>query len=193
MVTTQSTTDNAFHNGLWSGRLEALALAGIYQAYVKPSLFGEEDEDVEDMYGAELEETRSLMRELKAEYDATDTLITAIQAPTSGVYKGRSAEDDDGDQDVTTELTFHKDGRITGWGVDAVDGRYSIKEGRWSTSGTSGGARVAWIESYGGFGGSHSFEVALRGTIRESDCVLLGMWASSLGVSGSVELEPEGA
>jgi len=103
--------------------------------------------------------------------------------PLSGRYVGESAEDDDGDQPVSTHLTFDKDGRVTGYGFDDVDGPYLIKDGRWSTrEGKLGGGRVAWIEKY-----DDGFEVALRGQIRD-DGVIRAMWASDRGVSGSVEL-----
>jgi len=138
-------------------------------------------------YERDLKDTRALMRSLQEEFEQTDPLVSAIQIPASGRYVGDSAEDNDGDQAVMTSLTFSKDGRILGWGEDGADGRYWIKEGRWSsTADGTGGARVAWIESY-----DDGFEVALRGQVRKSDGAILGMWASTRGVSGSVKLNLE--
>merc|ERR1739848_416139 len=123
------------------------------------------------------------MRELKEEHKSTDPLVAAIQMPLSGRYGGESAEDDDGDQAVSTHLVFDKDGCVTGHGYDDVDGPYLVKDGRWSTrDGKLGGGRVAWIEKY-----EDGFEVALRGQIRD-DGVIRAMWASDRGISGSVEL-----
>ena len=56
--------------------------------------------------------------------------------------------------------------------------------------------RVAWVECYQNppqafcreFEGA-PFEVALRGQVR-ADGTILGLWASSRGISGSVELLP---
>lgn len=44
------------------------------------------------------------------------------------------------------------------------------------------GGRVAWIEEY-----DKGFEVALRGQIR-ADGTIRAMWASTVGVSGTVDL-----
>lgn len=152
---------------------------------------GDEDEEgvyKDDLkYRRELTDTRQLMRTLEAEFGQTDPLVSSIQAPDSGKYLGDSAEDDDGDQSIMTHLNFEESGKISGWGRDGVDGLYTIKEGRWSsTEMGTGGARVAWIESY-----ADGFEVALRGQVRKSDGAILGMWSSSRGVSGSVKLEKE--
>jgi len=172
-------------NGLWSGRLEAVAVAGLVTAAAAAI---ERDENGESRplssdYTNELTETRALIRELQAEHEGTDPLVAQIQMPLSGKYVGESAEDDDGDQPVSTHLTFDTDGHIEGWGLDEVDGLYVIKEGRWSTrEGKLGSGRVAWIEKY-----DDGFEVALRGQIRD-DGVIRAMWASDRGVSGSVEL-----
>jgi hypothetical protein len=190
VVVPRSATDEAFQSGLWAGRVEAVAVAGAgYYLYQK--LNGDEDDgDFESpdgfiSYSDELMRTTLMMDTLREEFGSTDPLVSAIQVPASGKYTGESAEDDDGDQSVMTHLAFEKDGRIRGWGNDGVDGRYKIKQGRWSSAedGT-GGARVAWIESY-----DDGFEVALRGQVRQSDGAILGMWASSRGVSGSVKLD----
>lgn len=203
-----SATDQAFHDGLWAARLEAVTVAGgayfIHQSAFDDSFDDDEeyDDDYDEhpkmdekaakkVYESELKSTRALMKELKVEHEEVDPLVSAIQAPRSGRYVGRSAEDDDGDQDVVTHLTFKKDGTVEGWGDDAVDGRYSIKDGVWSTSGGDAtkvlpGARVAWIEQYDG-----GFDVALRGQVR-ADGTIRAMWASTIGVSGSVDLEPHG-
>lgn len=67
-----------------------------------------------------------------------------------------------------------------------MDGPYTIEDGVWSTTagdeGVQPGARVAWVEKY-----DLGFEVALRGQVR-ADGTIRAMWASSVGVSGSVEL-----
>lgn len=186
-----SDTDRAFHDGLWSGRLEAATIVGgAAYMHQKMMSMSEEEEEEEEAKGAvpynrELEQTRQLMPSLAVEFEQTDPLVSSIQAPASGRYEGDSAEDDDGDQAVMTHLTFEKDGRIRGWGKDGVDGSYAIKEGRWcSAEDGIGGARVAWIESY-----DDGFEVALRGQVRKADGAILGMWASTRGVSGSVKLD----
>lgn len=131
-------------------------------------------------YAQELAETRLLMSELKAESSAADPLARAIEKPVDGQYGGESAEDDAGDQDVSTTLNFALDGSITGHGYDGVDGAYKIREGRWSDK------RVAWIEKY-----DDGFTVALRGQLRP-DGTIVAMWGSSRGVGGSVSLEPPG-
>lgn len=180
-----SATEAAFHDGLWAGRVESAVIAGgayyLYENRVKPAL--DEDED-DEVYERELSDTRTLIKELKAEHAETDPLVSAIQQPLDGRYVGRSAEDDDGDQQVVSHLKFRKDGTVGGWGMDGVDGRYVIKDGVWSTSIGNGqlGGRVAWIEKY-----DQGFEVALRGQIR-ADGNIRAMWASTVGVSGSVEL-----
>lgn len=179
----QSATDRAFHDGLWSGRLEsATIVGGLAYLYHQNEL--DEDEGEEGIeYDDELADTRALMEELKKDFAATDRVISAIQQPASGRYVGQSAEDDGGDQSVVTQLTFGADGVVRGWGDDAEDGKYRIASGRWhSDPENPGSTRVAWIEKY-----EEGFEVALRGQIR-NDGVIMGMWASSVGVAGSVEL-----
>jgi hypothetical protein len=128
-------------------------------------------------FSRELEETRTLMRELRSELQASEPLARAIDQPIDGTYTGASAEDDDGDQDVLTTLSFGLDGSITGEGYDGVDGSYRIREGQWSHK------RVAWIESY-----DEGFSVALRGQLRP-DGTIVALWASSRGVGGSVSLK----
>jgi len=181
-VVLPSATDEAFHNGLWAARLEAATIVGGVTYLAQNGGATDDEEEARD-YGRELRETRELLSELKAEHDANDPLAVAIQTPLSGEYVGASAEDDDGDQDVATHLTFHKDGTVSGWGHDGVDGPYTLVGGRWSTNAERlGGGRVAWIEKY-----DDGFEVALRGQIRD-DGVIRALWASDRGVSGSVEL-----
>lgn len=141
------------------------------------------------LYEAELRDTLDLMDVLRAEHAQTDPLVSAIHMPASGKYEGRSAEDDGGDQGVMTHLTFKADGTVEGWGEDMEDGRYVIEDGVWSTT-TGGdddgtvrtGGRVAWIEKY-----DEGFEVALRGQVLP-DGAIRAMWASTIGVSGSVDL-----
>jgi len=182
----RSEKDNAFLEGLWTGRVEAVTIAGLIAATYSGRSGERDEEDERAVWSNELAETRELFRELKEEHTVTDPLVAAIQMPLSGRYVGESAEDDDGDQSVATHLSFDKDGRLTGWGYDGVDGPYVIKEGRWSTrEGKLGGGRVAWIEKY-----EDGFEVALRGQIRD-DGVIRAMWASDRGISGSVELVHE--
>lgn len=178
-------TETAFDSGLWAGRIESVTIAAVaYYLYeqARPRLEDESDA----VYERELEETHALMEELKAEHAKTDPLVSAIQQPQSGQYVGHSAEDDDGDQGVLTHLNFSRDGTVSGWGKDGVDGYYVIKGGVWSTTGgddaVQRGGRVAWIEKY-----EKGFEVALRGQIR-ADGTIRAMWASTMGVTGSVDL-----
>lgn len=189
-VVYRSPTEAAYWNGVWTGRLEGVAVAAVAAgAYLKAREMieggdewfenggggGEEDERI--VFERELAETRTLMRELDREAKATDPLALAIDKPKDGEYTGESAEDDEGDQAVQTTLTFGRDGRITGEGYDGVDGAYTIREGRWSAK------RVAWIEEY-----HEGFTVALRGQVRP-DGTIVALWASSVGVGGSVSLE----
>jgi len=191
-----SATDRAFHDGLWAGRLEGLTVGGVaYYLYKDNAKRTAEynDEDEEDVdngeaYERELAETRALMQELQKEHDQTDPLVNAIHKPADGRYVGSSAEDDDGDQPVAVHLEFKEDGTVQGWGNDGVDGRYVLKDGVWSTTGGGGGlagllgARVAWIEQY-----DEGFQVALRGQVL-ADGTIRALWASTVGVSGSVDL-----
>lgn len=188
-----SATDHAFHDGLWAGRLESVTIVGggayyLYESHSKPALEGRDDDDDDKaLYERELAGTRTLIEELKLEHSKTDPLVSAIQRPLNGRYNGRSAEDDDGDQVVVTHLYFREDGTVHGWGEDGVDGRYVIKDGVWSTTSGSTNAmklwgRVAWIEKY-----DEGFEVALRGQIC-ADGTIRAMWASTIGVSGTVDL-----
>lgn len=199
---TPAATDRAFHDGLWAGRLEGLTVGGVaYFLYDNAKRAGEykdedgeyndeDEEDVDDriLYERELAETRALMQELKEEHGQTDPLVTSIQKPADGRYVGSSAEDDDGDQPVAVHLEFKQDGTVQGWGYDGVDGRYVLTDGVWSTTGGGGGlagllgARVAWIEQY-----DEGFQVALRGQVR-ADGTIRALWASTVGVSGSVDL-----
>jgi len=185
-----SATEAAYMNGVWTGRLEALTVAGL-AAFAYDQLKSEsEDYEYADLglskpqpdgvdYERELRETHELMDELRRELaSAADPLADAIERPRDGTYAGESAEDDDGDQSVSTTLTFERDGAIRGSGHDGVDGRYRIYKGQWS------GKRVAWIESY-----AEGFTVALRGQVRP-DGSIVALWASSRGVGGSAELSP---
>lgn len=190
-----SATDAAFHDGLWSGRAEALTVGalGLYLNHeLNADRFTEadQDEDAAQIFEDELGATRNLMDELKAEHAKTDPLVSKIQMPRSGTYHGLSAEDDGGDQGVMTHLSFKEDGTIEGWGEDAEDGRYAIEDGVWSTPGGDGdamplqtGGRVAWVEKY-----DRGFQVALRGQVL-ADGTIRAMWASTFGVAGSVDLE----
>lgn len=170
-------TDQAFVNGLWTGRLEAVTVAAagayLFDEYMRDD---EQEDEQEINYVEELQETRALMRTLKAEVDA-DPLVAAIEKPASGTYTGETAEDDAGDQSASTELTFDANGRVTGKGFDGVDGAYKIRQGNWS------GKRVAWVEEY-----DEGFEVALRGQVLPNGSIR-AMWASSRGIGGSVTLD----
>lgn len=170
---------------MWTGRLEATTVVvtgALAYHTVTSKLEGgwsaaDETGETAIDFGRELDETRKLMRELRTEFGASDALVRAIEKPIDGEYGGESAEDDAGDQDVRTTLTFRRDGSIVGTGNDAVDGTYEIREGRWSAK------RVAWIEEY-----DEGFKVALRGQVR-TDGTIVALWASSRGVGGSVSLE----
>lgn len=170
----------SYWSGVWTGRAEAVTIASVAAYLYNSYNSGSEDDDDGPgsavSYEQELKETRALMRELEEEHAASDSLAAAIERPLDGKYEGESAEDDGGDQQVATNLTFHRDGTVSGKGDDAVDGPYSINEGRWSAQ------RVAWIETY-----DEGFEVALRGQ-RRPDGSIMALWASSVGVAGSVEL-----
>ena len=86
------------------------------------------------------------MRTLERDFDASRA---PVQRPVSGQYCGDSAEDDQGDQAVVSNLKFGADGSITGDGIDGVDGIYARR--------AAGPAdRCAWIERYG-----DGFEVAV--------------------------------
>lgn len=163
-------------DGVWSARLEALTIgAAALAGYMRSK--SETDEDDEVDYERELRETRGLMRELVAELaSAQDPLLATIERPVDGKYVGESAEEDGGDQAVSTNLIFGRDGIVSGSGFDSVDGDYVVSYGRWA------GKRVAWIETY-----DEGFTVALRGQVRP-DGSILALWASSRGVGGSVEL-----
>jgi len=183
-VVYRTPTDAAFWNGVWTARVEAAVIAAsaayAYNAYTEFMEYDEEsdgglDADTID-FERELKDTRALVRELEAEFIATDSLVRAIDKPVDGRYSGETAEDDGGDQSVHTTLTFGRDGRVSGEGYDGVDGAYVIREGRWSQK------RVAWVEEY-----DEGFSVALRGQVRP-DGTIVALWASSVGVGGSVTL-----
>ena len=170
-------TDDAFHNGLWAGRLEAVTLvagAAYFHGYMREDRRDDEDDWGID-YNAELRDTRTLMRELEMEV-AADPLVAAIERPADGTYLGETAEDDAGDQSASTTLSFDTQGLVTGTGVDGVDGAYKV-DGRWS------GTRVVWIEKY-----DEGFTVALRGQVLP-DGSIRAMWASSRGIGGAVTLD----
>lgn len=203
-------TDAAFWNGVWTARAEGVAVAAsaaylISQRREQRGADGEEadDEDAADTmvsdridYARELRETHDLMRTLEKELAAVeDSLVAQIGRPANGRYTGESAEDDAGDQAVATNLRFGADGTIRGSGYDGVDGSYSIQKGRWAPTRASGAsalssafptepARVAWIEEY-----EEGFSVALRGQVLP-DGTIRALWASSVGVGGSVVLQP---
>ena len=124
------------------------------------------------LYAQELADVKSLMRTLERDFDASKA---AVQRPVSGQYCGDSAEDDQGNQAVVSNLKFGVDGSVTGDGVDGVDGTYTLS-GRWS------GSRCAWIERY-----RDGFEVAVTGTVERSGGIFI-LFCSSRGISGSADL-----
>ena len=154
-----------------------VAFTGLAVASV---LGGEEREGVQRrrrsgglaLYAQELSDVKSLMRTLEKDFDASKA---AVQRPVSGQYCGDSAEDDDGNQAVVSNLKFGVDGSITGDGIDGVDGTYTLA-GRWA------GDRCAWIERYG-----DGFEVAVTGTVERSGDIFI-LFCSSRGISGSADL-----
>jgi hypothetical protein len=125
------------------------------------------------LYAQELADTKSLMRTLEQDFDSTKA---AVQRPVSGQYTGESAEDDQGDQAVVSNLRFAEDGSLKGDGIDGVDGAYTLS-GRWSFD------RCAWIERY-----SDGFEVAVTGTVEKSGDIFI-LFCSSRGISGSADLK----
>ena len=76
---------------------------------------------------------------------------------------------------MVSNLSFGVDGTITGDGIDAVDGAYTLS-GRWA------GDRCAWIEKY-----KDGFEVAVTGTVERSGGIFI-LFCSSRGISGSADL-----
>jgi len=124
------------------------------------------------LYAVELADVKSLMRTLESEFDAS---TAAVRRPVSDQYCGDSAEDDQGDQAVVSNLRFAEDGSITGDGIDGIDGAYTLS-GRWA------GDRCAWIERY-----SDGFEVAVTGTVEKSGDIFI-LFCSSRGISGSADL-----
>ena len=125
------------------------------------------------LYAQELADVKSLMRTLEKDFDASKA---AVQRPVSGQYCGDSAEDDQGDQAVVSNLEFGVDGSIKGDGIDGVDGAYTLS-GRWA------GDRCAWIERY-----RDGFEVAVTGTVERSGDIFI-LFCSSRGISGSADLK----
>ena len=125
------------------------------------------------LYAQELADVKALMRTLERDFDASRA---PVQRPVSGQYCGDSAEDDQGDQAVVSNLKFGADGSITGDGIDGVDGAYTLS-GRWA------GDRCAWIERYG-----DGFEVAVTGTVERSGGIFI-LFCSSRGISGSADLK----
>ena len=113
------------------------------------------------------------MRTLEKDFDASKA---AVQRPVSGQYTGDSAEDDQGNQAVVSNLKFGVDGSITGDGIDGVDGAYTLA-GRWA------GDRCAWVERY-----CDGFEVAVTGTVEKSGDIFI-LFCPSRGISGSADLK----
>lgn len=179
----RSARDQAYIDGLWTGRVEAVAVTYLATSLWKEWSSQEEEEQDREWtvdFKEELKETRALLRELKDEatQDPLVLQVLNLERPADGLYLGESAEDDAGDQDVSTKLTFHPDGTVTGEGYDSVDGFYTIKEGRW------GAKKVGWVEQY-----AEGFKVALRGQVRP-DGTIYSLWASDRGVGGSATLKP---
>ena len=125
------------------------------------------------LYAQELADVKSLMRTLEKDFDP---IKAPVQRPVSGQYCGDSAEVDEGDQAVVSNLSFGVDGSVTGDGVDGVDGAYTLA-GRWA------GDRCAWVERY-----RDGFEVAVTGTVERSGDIFI-LFCSSRGISGSADLK----
>jgi len=108
--------------------------------------------------------------------------------PQSGEYWGCSNESDEGDQAVRTTLIFHRDGIITGRGIDGVDGSYRVTRGRWCTRGGKEDEKptVAWTEVY-----DEGFEVAVVGRYDEVTARIEAIFTSSRGVRGEFALKPK--
>jgi hypothetical protein len=94
--------------------------------------------------------------------------------PISGSYLGFTRESDGSDQRIDVELEFGGGGLISGSGVDARDGRYTLK-GNYSRT------RVKWIERY------KTFTVTVRGTYKGGRRFVCS-FRSSRGVTGEVTL-----
>merc|ERR1712232_739535 len=100
--------------------------------------------------------------EFDREFFAMDEGTACDDPPRSGIYLGTASEvtiQDEGEtittkslnkvgvkkeieQDSRADLTFLKDGRVTGKGFDYVDGPFTIQAGKWR------GSKVRWSEEY---------------------------------------------
>lgn len=127
------------------------------------------------------ERHEEVLEALAATFDSAG----ADDAPASGEYWGASDESDEGDQAVRTTLKFHKDGKVTGRGVDGVDGAYRITRGRWGKLDTDGerSRSVAWVEVY-----DEGFKVAVEGKYVTGNGMIEGRFVSSRGVRGTFDL-----
>jgi len=127
------------------------------------------------------ERHEEVLEALAASFDSAG----ADDAPASGEYWGASDESDEGDQAVRTTLKFHRGGKVTGRGVDGVDGAYRVTRGRWGKLDTDGerSRSIAWVEVY-----DEGFKVAVEGKYFTSNGMIKGRFVSSRGVRGTFDL-----
>lgn len=109
-----------------------------------------------------------------------------IQVPVSGEYWGASEETDDGDQAVRTTLKFGVDGKISGRGIDGVDGAYRITSGRWGVNLSKKKPTVTWIERY-----DAGFTVVVAGEYNPVTGKIKASFTSSRDVKGNFEITPK--
>jgi len=109
-----------------------------------------------------------------------------IQAPISGEYWGASDESDDGDQAVRTTLKFGANGKISGRGIDGVDGAYRITSGRWGVNLSKQKPTVTWIERY-----DAGFSVVVAGEYNPATGKIKASFTSSRNVKGNFEIAPK--
>jgi len=112
-----------------------------------------------------------------------------IQAPVSGEYWGASEETDDGDQAVRTKLKFDANGKISGRGIDGIDGAYRITSGRWGVNLSKKKPTVAWTEKY-----DAGFTVVVAGEYEPATGKIRASFTSSRNVKGNflIALKPDG-
>jgi len=109
-----------------------------------------------------------------------------IQVPASGEYWGASEESDEGDQAVRTTLIFGTNGKISGRGIDGVDGAYRITSGRWGVNLSKKKPTVTWIERY-----DAGFTVVVAGAYDPRTGKIKASFTSSRNVKGNFEIAPK--
>ena len=121
-----------------------------------------------------------------AEFKAVPSRVDGgIPLPASGTYRGWSEERDGSvfdRQDVRTRLVFGDDGSISGSGRDSFDGTYGVS-GEWG--GGAGEYLLRWTEDY------DDFSVEIRCRMKKGRKKMRGVYESSRGVGGNLELEIE--